>query len=502
MVIRDNAMRFAVRRAYSYLEKDPVANLPKLVDYVGKIPGIDAFQSQYRAFQNVAHDPNNNWYQLLLRIWTDVHPNIRKHIFENFLINGSFIGFNEQNKWRKKYDCNIPWAILLDPTSACNLHCKGCWAAEYGNKLNLSYDEISDIIKQGKKLGCYVYIYTGGEPLVRKKDLIRICEEHNDCAFLCFTNSTLIDDEFCEELVRVGNFVPIVSIEGNMATTDARRGDGVYNKVMAALKCMREHKVPFGYSVCNTHANTEVVSSEEFYDKMIEWGGFFAWFFMYMPVGNDADPELICSAADRELMYHQVRKFRKTKPLFTLDFFNDGEYVGGCIAGGRRYLHINANGDCDPCVFMHYSTDNIREKSLLECLQGDLFMQYHQNQPFNRNMLRPCPVMDNPGRLVEMVNATEAKSTEMLSPETAEHYTDKCRDAAVEWEPVAERLWESKEHNEGLWIDFDGQQMHGSLESEPPRPKDQEPREQQDREKATQEKRKNAARTHEEELVD
>ena len=44
-----------------------------------------------------------------------------------------------------------------------------------------------------------------------------------------------------------------------------------------------------------------------------------------------------------------------------MDFQNDGEFVGGCIAGGRNYCHINANGDVEPCVFIHYSSANIRE---------------------------------------------------------------------------------------------------------------------------------------------
>ena len=79
-----------------------------------------------------------------------------------------------------------------------------------------------------------------------------------------------------------------------------------------------------------------------------------------------------------------------------MDFQNDGEYVGGCIAGGRRYLHINANGDVDPCVFIHYSDSNIHEKTLLECLQSPLFMAYHDNQPFNDNMLVPAPCWRTP----------------------------------------------------------------------------------------------------------
>ena len=94
---------------------------------------------------------------------------------------------------------------MFDPTSACNLRCAGCWAAEYGPRLNLSLEELDDIINQGKELGVYFYMFTGGEPLMRKKDLIRLCEKHNECAFHAFTNGTLVDEEFCREMKRVGN---------------------------------------------------------------------------------------------------------------------------------------------------------------------------------------------------------------------------------------------------------------------------------------------------------
>ena len=116
-------------------------------------------------------------------------------------------------------------------------------------------------------------------------------------------------------------------------------------------------------------------------------------------------------------MYQQIRAFRQTKPLFTLDFWNDGEYINGCIAGGRCFLHINANGDIEPCAFTHYSDSNIHDKTLLEAYKAPLFMQYYRNQPFNDNMLRPCPLLDNPGRLTEMVEKAGAYSTDLQRPE-------------------------------------------------------------------------------------
>ena len=123
---------------------------------------------------------------------------------------------------------------------------------------------------------------------------------------------------------------------------------------MHAMELLKSHGLPFGVSTCYTSANVDAVSSEEYFDHLIECGAYFAWFFHYMPVGNDAAADLLPTPEQRIKMYDSVRRFRATKSLFTMDFQNDAEYVGGCIAGGRRYLHINANGDVDPCVFIHF----------------------------------------------------------------------------------------------------------------------------------------------------
>ena len=233
-----------------------------------------------------------------------------------------------------------------------------------------------NIPPQGKELGTYFYLMTGGEPLIRKKDIIKLCEEHNDCVFSAFTNASLIDEDFAKEMLRVQNFIPAISIEGFGDATDARRGEGTYDDTLRAMEILRRNRLPFGISCCYTSANCEVIGSEEYFDKMIEMGAKFAWFFTYMPIGKQAVPSLMATAEQREFMYHQLRRFRSTKPIFTVDFWNDGEYVGGCIAGGRAYLHINANGDVEPCVFVHYSNANIREKTLLECFQQPLFKAY------------------------------------------------------------------------------------------------------------------------------
>ena len=444
MGIKNAATQAAIKSALKYLEKNPEENLPKLMAWVDKFAGEgpDSFPAQRDAVRAVVNNPDSNMYRLIMNLFHDVDGGVLRTFFTNFILNANLIGWPVQEEYRKKYGCNIPWAILLDPTSACNLHCTGCWAAEYGNRLNLSLEEIDSIIRQGKEMGVYLYIYTGGEPLVRKKDLITLCERHQDCVFLSFTNATLIDEEFADDMLRVKNFVPAISVEGFEQATDARRGEGTYQKVIAAMELLKRKRLVFGLSCCYTSANLDSISSDAFLDQMVEWGAKFVWYFHYMPVGNDAAPELLPTPEQREQMYHQIRHIRETKPIFAMDFQNDGEYVGGCIAGGRRYLHINANGDIDPCVFIHYSDRNIRSCTLLEALQSPLFMAYHDGQPFNENHLRPCPMLENPERLRELVKKTGAHSTDLQSPESADHLCDKCVRYAECWKPTADRLWQ------------------------------------------------------------
>lgn len=444
MSIKDRVTIAMVDQALNYLDKDPHENLPKLLNIVEKFDLNHTLSNQIKNVREGLYGENDNWRKLVDSIYQDVDSEIIKTLFKNAVLNSVVLSRSLKEEVKSKYDCNVPWAILLDPTSACNLSCTGCWASEYGNKLNLSFDEIDSIITQGKEIGIFMYIYTGGEPLVRKKDIIDLCKKHNDCVFLAFTNATLIDEDLAKQIREVKNFVPAISIEGDKKTTDSRRGDGTYDKVVHAMEILRKYKVPFGASTCYTSANYESITDDEYFDRLISFGAKFAWFFHYMPIGNDAVPELLLNPDQRETVYRKIRDVRNRKSIFLIDFQNDGEYIGGCIAGGRDYFHINPNGDVEPCVFIHYSDSNIREKTLIECLTSPLFMAYKEGQPFNCNHLMPCPMLENPEKLRDIVHATGAHSTDLISEESVENLCAKCSSYSEEWRPRAEEIWAEK----------------------------------------------------------
>ncbi len=431
----------ALNMLMNYLEHDPLKKLPAMLTIAEKMDKDHFYTSQIAAIREALSDQNNVWYRFTEDLFRDVDIRCIKKLVECFFVNASLGRTERMLAAAEKYDCSIPWAILMDPTSACNLSCTGCWAAEYGNKNNLSFDTLDSICRQGKELGIFFYIFSGGEPLMRKKDIIRLCEANQDCYFLSFTNGTLVDDAFCMELRRLSNFSLAFSIEGDEAATDMRRGEGTYQRVIAAMERMRSHRLPFGYSTCYHRYNTASVGSDAFVDHMIELGCRFSWNFTYMPVGRDAKCDLIATPEQRAYMYRRVREIRSTKPIFAMDFWNDGEFTNGCIAGGRQYLHINAAGDVEPCAFIHYANANIHDVTLIEALQSPLFMAYRKGQPFNGNHLRPCPLLDNPEALAAMVHESGAVSTDMEAPEDVDALCAKTALPAKQWAAVADRIW-------------------------------------------------------------
>ncbi len=446
------AFSAAIDVALRRLSKDREKGLLQIVDLAERFMGDNFKPESYEAARRMIQDPDNKWMRYVNRLLDEVDPHVAKVTALNLGFEAAFYGTKTIREKRVEHQCNIPWLILLDPTSACNLHCTGCWAAEYGHKLNLTYEEMDSIVTQGKELGVYFYMFTGGEPLVRKNDLLKLARKHDDCEFHSFTNGTLIDEAFCKELQEIGNFSFSLSLEGFEAANDGRRGDGAFQKTLDAMDLLKQYGLLFGTSVCYTRKNMAAVTSDDFFDLMIEHGCRYAWYFHYMPVGNEADVDLMPTMEQRAYIHDRLREVRGWdggKEIMLLDFQNDGEFVGGCIAGGRNYFHINANGDAEPCVFIHYSGANIRENTLLECLQQPLFMAYRDGQPFNDNHLRPCPMLENPDRLREMVEKTGAHSTDLQSPESVDHLCSKCDQYAKDWAPNAEKIWNEKEHYEG-----------------------------------------------------
>ena len=290
--VQRTAVGTMVDVALAHVRKDRQKTFAEMVDVAKQFYGDSFSEETYEHARAVLTDADSKWSKLINCVLDQTAPSVARTTALNLGYEAFFRGTKTIRENRTKYHCNIPWLILFDPTSACNMHCVGCWAGEYGHKNNLSFEDMDKIITEGKELGVYLYMLTGGEPLVRKADILRLAKKHNDVQFAIYTNSTLIDEPFCEEVVKLGNIAFMLSIEGTPSTNDARRGDGHYAAVMNAMDLLKAHGILFGTSICYTRDNLEAVTSDHFMRMLCDKGAHFGFYFHYMPVGNEAAPEV------------------------------------------------------------------------------------------------------------------------------------------------------------------------------------------------------------------
>ena len=370
-----------------------------------------------------------------------------KNLFDFLTIDGLFY-IPKRLLLNRKYKTVLPRLLMIDPTSSCNLRCTGCWAADYQKNSNISYEKLDELLAEARKIGVIEVLMTGGEPLMRKADILKLCRKHNRLTFGLFTNGTLVDEAFADEMVELGNLNVYLSIEGFREETDMRRGIGTYDKVIAAMDILRKRDIGFGFSICYHSKNYLTVTSDEFLDFLREKGAWFGWMFTYLPIGSDADTSLCCTAEQRAYVKEKIEDYQKRKKFTIIDFPNSGHKSIGCVAASNDFAHINANGDLEPCAFCHYSDVNINDMSLTEALRSPFFKRFRNSKPFSSNFLRPCPFLDVPDAIEKITDLEGVKSTHLSHPETARELTAKTRPLAEKWEPVAERLYLEMPENE------------------------------------------------------
>lgn len=432
-----------LRQLIRYLGRDPRRKIMRLMTLGEKLAPMRDHREQIREARHVvARNPVMMTY--VERLLAETDPRVQQRLLFNWFFNAMLFGIPKQRRLSATLGVNVPNFILLDPTSACNLRCTGCWAGEYPKHDTLDLSLVDRVVSEAKELGIYWIVMSGGEPFAWPH-LFALAEKHQDVAFMLYTNGTLIDDRKADRLLQVGNVSPAFSLEGWEERTDRRRGKGVFKVVMAAMDRLRERRIPFGFSVTITRENVEEVTSDEFMDFLVEKGCRYGWMFHYIPVGRDINPDLLVTPEQRAYLARRVPYLRTHKPLLFADFWNDGELTVGCIAGGRRYFHITAAGDVEPCAFAHFTMDNIKDKSLLEVLGSPLFRAYQQRQPFSENLLRPCPIIDVPEALRRIVTESGARPTypgaDSIFQSDLAAFLDQ---RAADWQKQSDPIWHER----------------------------------------------------------
>jgi MoaA/NifB/PqqE/SkfB family radical SAM enzyme len=390
------------------------------------------------------------------RVSRQVHPNVRKRFLAGFLANVFYRDPDVSERLKQEHGVNAPILLALSPSMRCNLRCTGCYAGEYDRKDDLPEEVVERVITEAEEIGTRFFIVIGGEPFMWPP-LLDLVERHPDSVFQPYTNGLCIDEDVADRIIKLGNVAPALSIEGNRELTDRRRGKGVYDKVLGTMELLRDKGAIFSFSCTATRDNLDYIISDEFIDIMVEKGCLYGWYFTYAPVGLSPDLDYMCTAEERDTLRRGVQRIRREHPIIVSDFWNDGALTGGCLAAGRKYVHINNKGDVEPCVFCHFAVDNIKETSLVDALTSDFLQDLRKMQPFGHNLLRPCPLIDHPAVMRKMVEKHGAYATHPGAESLITWLQDGLHEYAKDLSRVYDPVWQEEYGWVETWLSTDNE---------------------------------------------
>ncbi len=304
---------------------------------------------------------------------------------------------------------HIPPFLIASITSKCNLHCAGCYSR--CNHATVDAEPVSQltsgewlrVFEEADDLGISFILLAGGEPLLRR-DIIEAAGKKPNILFPIFTNGTFMDERYFGLFSKCRNLIPILSIEGGKETTDARRGEGVYDKLAANMKELKKRGLIFGASVTVTTENIREVSSDAFLKNLYKSGCKAVIFVEFVPVTEESR-ELAPGDGERAYLADEIARLRRDCPeMVYISFPGDEKSSGGCVAAGRGFFHINSHGGAEPCPFSPYSDVNIRDRSLRDALHSPLFLALQSGDILRDDHRGGCVLYEKRG-LVEQILA-------------------------------------------------------------------------------------------------
>ena len=300
---------------------------------------------------------------------------------------------------------HVPPVTIFSITNRCNLKCKGCYAQairdDSGNELSIG--EIRDIIAQADNLGISFFVIAGGEPLTRP-EFLDVARDFPQMVFLLFTNGLLLNEEVISRLKTQRNTIPVLSLEGRQEETDGRRGSGVHERLQEKMIELKKAGIFFSLSMTVTRQNFDVVTDRTFIGNAVAAGCRFFLFAEYTPV-REGTEDWVITDGQREEMKGAVASLRKGFSSVFIAVPWDEEETGGCLASGRGFVHVNPQGDLEPCPFAPYSDTNLRSVPLKEALGSRFLKSLRDNHDRLTETGGGCALWQNRGYVKSLLGA-------------------------------------------------------------------------------------------------
>ncbi|MBN2156904.1 MAG: radical SAM protein [Candidatus Lokiarchaeota archaeon] len=317
---------------------------------------------------------------------------------------------------RAKYNLHgthVPAFLIFSVTHRCNLRCKGCYANTFRDlsgipPKELELNKMEQILGEANDAGSNIVLLAGGEPFVRVKELFHLATKFPQIIFPVFTNGTLLNQDIIQTLKKHRNIIPVLSIEGHMVETDARRGEGIYKNILNVMQLLNQNAIFFGTSITLTRKNFTLVTNQSFIESILGYGCKLFFYIDYVPVISGTE-ELMLTEEQAESIPQITTKYQSEYPALFIGFPGDEEKMGGCLSSGRGFFHISPEGYVEPCPFAPVQAADLNEVSFLDALQSPLLKAIRANHDKLVETQSGCALWENQEWLRDLNLQVKAK---------------------------------------------------------------------------------------------
>jgi MoaA/NifB/PqqE/SkfB family radical SAM enzyme len=283
----------------------------------------------------------------------------------------------------------------------------------------MSIETIEKLVSEAVSMGVFLFIITGGEPYMRP-EMFSIYRRYRQALFITVSNGTLIDEACAERIAACGNIIPVLSIEGTEALTDAKRGRGTYQKVINAMARLKRRKILFGFSSVLTAHSIDVLGSKTFIETMLRQGCSVGFYNDHVPFEQEDYADLPAEEALSDFR-SRLAVLRRSYPL-VLVHLPDDEYDENnrCTAVKDGAVHVNAQGFAEPCPFAHYARENVMFSSFRQVLSSPFLSAIKKHPNALEKGAVGCALACKQQLLAELAEKTGAVPTKSIpNPESA-----------------------------------------------------------------------------------
>ncbi len=309
--------------------------------------------------------------------------------------------------WRRagcqKKGVQVPPMMIVSITNRCNLNCAGCYARAIHPEpeTEMSEARLFELGDEAEELGISIVLVAGGEPLLRPA-FFDLAKRHPRILFLVFTNGLLINEEVLTKFDATRNLIPMLSLEGRQMETDLRRGNGIYKLVQQKMDLLRGHGLFFGTSLTLTRSNYDLITSIDFQKHLNRLGSRVSIFVDYVPVKAQTE-DLLLTPEQKRGEAAWMKTLQESVPGLFVSLPGDEEQYGGCLAGGRGFIHVNPQGRLEACPFAPFSDTDLSGMSLKEALASPLMRVIRENADKLSESRGGCALWENRDWVLEQM---------------------------------------------------------------------------------------------------